>query len=39
MDSLDATAHAATKLRVREPTLQALRLAIGAGTPELRPRG
>jgi enoyl-CoA hydratase len=37
--ALDATAHAETKLRVREPTLQALRAAISTGTPELRPRG
>lgn len=36
--TLDRAAHAATKLRVQQPTLQALRAALDADDLELRPR-
>jgi enoyl-CoA hydratase len=36
--ALDRHAHAATKLRVQEPTLEAMRAALGADDLELRPR-
>jgi enoyl-CoA hydratase len=36
--ALDMTAHAATKLRIRDQALQAMRAELASGTPELRPR-